>query len=122
MTPVRDNKHTCWIELTTVNGTLAAIRKAFKVLGYEVLTMVRTKIGDVALGALPIGSWKELTNDEITTLYGGKMPTHFGEEPTEMEAKVAAGEVEIKNDKTKAKEKKAAAAAANAPAAEAPNA
>lgn len=112
---IRDNKHSCWLEISFTDAMNGMIRKMFKVLGYEVITLVRTKIGAIELGDLPIGSWRELTKDEINLLYGGTVPSHFASEPTEIEMKIASGEIEVKNDKTIAKEKKAAAEAAKQP-------
>lgn len=107
---VKSNKRTCWLELSVTDANTHMVRKVFKTLGYEVLTLVRSKIGAMELGTLPIGSWRELTEVEIGTLYGGTMPEHFAVPPTEDEIKIASGELEVLKDKDKKKKAKAAAA------------
>ena len=38
-------------------------------LGYHVQTLQRTRILNIHLGDLPIGQWRDLTDDELKTMF-----------------------------------------------------
>ncbi len=38
-------------------------------IGHKVLTLKRIQIGPIALGNLPEGKWRHLSDNEIKTLY-----------------------------------------------------
>lgn len=59
-----DNKFK--IVLTT--GKKRQIRRMFKVLGLEIVDLIRTRIGSIELGKLKIGEWRYLKNEEISKL------------------------------------------------------
>lgn len=90
----RENKTTCWLEVTISEGRNRQVRKMLKALGYEVITLVRTRVNKLELGNLPIGSWRELTTEEVTALYNDELPERFTSAPSEEDEKIASGELE----------------------------
>jgi len=46
-------------------GKNRQIRKMFGNIGYNVLSLRRTRINKLKLGVLPIGKWKYITKDKI---------------------------------------------------------
>ncbi|OSZ78615.1 23S rRNA pseudouridine synthase F [Chitinophagaceae bacterium IBVUCB1] len=49
-------------------GLNRQIRRMCEYLGYEVKKLTRIRIMNIELGTLPIGKWRHLNNDEITTI------------------------------------------------------
>jgi len=47
------------VELTITQGRNRQVRKMFATLGYDVVRLVRTRIGPYALGDLKAGAWRE---------------------------------------------------------------
>lgn len=62
------NERSCWLRLTIKEGKNRIIRRGFEATGYRVSRLLRESIGDIKLGALPEGSWRNLTKKEITSL------------------------------------------------------
>ena len=62
-------KHT-FLELTISEGRNRQVRRMLEAVGSKVLKLVRTSIGPVRIGELPIGKWRELTREEIRALTG----------------------------------------------------
>jgi 23S rRNA pseudouridine2605 synthase len=56
------------VEIAIHEGRKRQIRRMFDFIGYSVLRLVRTKIGDVTLGGLPASAWRHLTKTEIARL------------------------------------------------------
>jgi len=56
------------LEVTMKEGRKRQIRKIAAALGYEVISLTRTRLGPLALGELPEGGWRRLTPEEIQTL------------------------------------------------------
>lgn len=56
------------VELTIHEGRNRIVRRMFEALGYEITTLVRTRIGPVLLGDLSAGETRELTSKELGTL------------------------------------------------------
>ncbi|HZV11618.1 MAG TPA: pseudouridine synthase, partial [Candidatus Kapabacteria bacterium] len=110
----RENKKTCWLEVTLSEGKNRQVRKMLKALGYEVITLVRTRVSKLELGNLPIGSWRELTTEEVTSLYNDELPERFATPPTEDEEKIASGELEPPKKEKHGSRIKAKKEAANA--------
>ncbi len=50
-------------------GRNRQIRRMFQSLGYRVLMLRREKIGELSLGSLKIGEYRELTKNEVEYLY-----------------------------------------------------
>lgn len=65
--PVRFRKTVVdvWIEITIVEGKNRQIRKMTAAIGHPTLRLIRKKIGNMELGDLKIGEWKEITRDQI---------------------------------------------------------
>lgn len=52
------------LEVTLHQGWKRQIRRTFQALGCRVLDLVRVRMGDITLGDLPEGEWRELTAAE----------------------------------------------------------
>ncbi|MEI2267589.1 23S rRNA pseudouridine(2604) synthase RluF [Erwinia sp. CGal63] len=55
--------------ITLVQGLNRQIRRMCKHFGYEVTKLERTRIMNVSLKGLPLGEWRDLTDDELTELF-----------------------------------------------------
>jgi len=55
-------------EISLTEGKNRQVRRMVKALGADVLSLVRVSIGPVALGTLPVGSWRELEPSEMNAL------------------------------------------------------
>jgi 23S rRNA pseudouridine2605 synthase len=62
------DNNTTDIEIGIHEGRKRQIRRMFDYIGYPVLRLVRTRIGDVTLGGLPAAAWRHLTKTEISRL------------------------------------------------------
>ena len=58
------------LELTLQEGRNRQIRKMCAAVGLSVRRLKRIAIGEVTLGNLPLGKWRELTADEVRYLSG----------------------------------------------------
>jgi 23S rRNA pseudouridine2605 synthase len=56
-----------WLKVTINEGKKHILRNAFKYSGHPVEKLRRIAIGTITLGKLPLGEWRELRPDEITT-------------------------------------------------------
>lgn len=56
------------IRIAIYEGRNRQIRKMLEVLGYEVKSLTRIKIGEISLGSLETGKYRKLTIDEIKYL------------------------------------------------------
>ncbi len=61
-----------WFEVTLLEGHNQQIRKMFDAIGYSVVKLRRTKIGNVSIANLPVGKARPLTADELTGLLNQK--------------------------------------------------
>ncbi len=59
------------LEITITEGRNRQVRRMIEALDSKVLKLVRTAIGPIRIGDLPIGKWRELTAQEVRAL-GGK--------------------------------------------------
>ena len=57
-----------WIELVIHEGRNQIVRRIFESLGNPVERLVRTAIGSVRLGELPVARWRALQSEEIVNL------------------------------------------------------
>lgn len=57
------------VEVTIYEGRNRQIRKMFESLGIEVARLKRTKVGNLKLGMLKQGDYRDLTPDEVNSLY-----------------------------------------------------
>ena len=56
------------IAITITEGRNRQVRRMLDAVGSKVLKLVRTAIGEVSIGDLPIGHWRELTTEELAKL------------------------------------------------------
>jgi len=57
-----------FLEMTITEGRNRQVRRMIEALGGKVLKLVRTAIGEIRIGDLPIGKWRRLTEEELRTL------------------------------------------------------
>ena len=55
--------------ITLVQGLNRQIRRMCEHFGYEVTKLERTRIMNVSLKGLPLGEWRDLTDDELIELF-----------------------------------------------------
>jgi 23S rRNA pseudouridine2605 synthase len=69
---LRDSEKYTHFEITITEGRNRQVRRMVEALGAKVLKLVRVRIGDIAIGGLPIGEWRELTSKEVEQLRSGR--------------------------------------------------
>jgi 23S rRNA pseudouridine2604 synthase len=55
--------------ITLVQGLNRQIRRMCEHFGYEVTKLERTRIMNVSMKGLPLGEWRDLTDDELVELF-----------------------------------------------------
>ncbi len=55
-------------KITLTQGLNRQIRRMCEALGYNVLTLRRTRIMNISLGTLPLGKWRNLSDAEVAIL------------------------------------------------------
>ncbi len=65
---VRDSGKYSFVEITIREGRNRQVRRMIEARGAKVLKLVRTEIGGVRIGDLPIGKYRDLTPQEIESL------------------------------------------------------
>jgi pseudouridine synthase len=70
---LRDSAKYTFLEITITEGRNRQVRRMIEALGPKVLKLVRTAIGPIRIGDLPIGTWRPLSPEEIEAL-GGAAP------------------------------------------------
>ena len=65
---LRAGEKSCWLEVVLDEGRNRHIRRLMEVHGLGVLRLVRVAIGDLVLGQLSKGAWRELTAEEVRAL------------------------------------------------------
>jgi 23S rRNA pseudouridine2605 synthase len=65
---VRDSARCTFVEITIREGRNRQVRRMLEAVGSKVLKLVRTAIGSVEIGGLPIGKYRALTAAEIRLL------------------------------------------------------
>lgn len=65
----RKNVPTAWLRLTLREGRNRQVRRMTAAVGYPTLRLVRIAIGQLALGSLTPGTWRDLTSDELAQLH-----------------------------------------------------
>ena len=70
--PIRYRKNVpdCWIGLQLTEGKNRQVRKMTAAIGHPTLRLIRVKIGDLELGTLAPGNWKELSPGERCQVLG----------------------------------------------------
>ena len=69
---VRDSAKYSFIEITIQEGRNRQVRRMIEAIGSKVLKLVRTEIGGLRIGDLPIGRYRELTPAEVALLAKGR--------------------------------------------------
>jgi 23S rRNA pseudouridine2457 synthase len=59
---------TSWLAITISQGMNRQVRKMCAAVGLPCLRLVRVALGELAVGNLAPGEWRELTTDEVTAL------------------------------------------------------
>jgi pseudouridine synthase len=67
---VRHSEHHTHFEVTITEGRNRQVRRMVETLGARVLELVRVRIGGLDIGGLPIGTWRDLTPEEVRALVG----------------------------------------------------
>jgi 23S rRNA pseudouridine2605 synthase len=68
VTRVRDSPQGTRFEIVLTEGRNRQVRRMVEALDARVLELVRIKLGPIAIGALPIGTWRMLTRAEVAAL------------------------------------------------------
>jgi 23S rRNA pseudouridine2605 synthase len=69
---LRDSGKYTHLEMTISEGRNRQVRRMIEAVGGKVLKLVRTAIGPIRIGELPIGKWRPLTAEEVRALKGGR--------------------------------------------------
>lgn len=62
---LRDGAKHTFLEMTITEGRNRQVRRMIEAAGSKVLKLVRTAIGPIRIGDLPIGKWRRLTGEEV---------------------------------------------------------
>ncbi len=57
-----------WLKITLHRGRWREVRRTLTACGHPVRRLIRTHFGPLALGALPVGRWRNLGPDEVARL------------------------------------------------------
>lgn len=66
--PITPHGPTAWIEIKLREGKKRQIRHMTAAVGLPTLRLIRVAIGNIKLGDLPVGEWRELTPAEVSSL------------------------------------------------------
>jgi 23S rRNA pseudouridine2457 synthase len=68
--PIRFRKSvpTAWIEITLIEGRNRQVRRMTAAVGHPTLRLVRVAVGDLPLGKLAPGEWRNLSGEELKVL------------------------------------------------------
>ncbi|PYT22440.1 MAG: rRNA pseudouridine synthase [Acidobacteria bacterium] len=69
---LRDTAKYTFLEITITEGRNRQVRRMLEAIGSKVLKLVRTAIGGVRIGELPIGKHRPLTEEEVSHLGTGR--------------------------------------------------
>ena len=69
---VRDGARYTFLEMTITEGRNRQVRRMLEAVDSKVLKLVRTAIGGIRIGDLPIGKWRKLAPNEVAQLYRAK--------------------------------------------------
>lgn len=67
---LRDSAKYSFLELTITEGRNRQVRRMIEAVDSKVLKLVRTAIGPIRIGDLPIGKWRPLSMQEVAILAG----------------------------------------------------
>lgn len=65
--PIRERKAipTTWIEVSLTEGKNRQVRRMTAAVGFPTLRLIRTQVGKLKLGGLPLGEWREVSATDI---------------------------------------------------------
>jgi pseudouridine synthase len=86
---LRDGAKATFLEMTITEGRNRQVRRMIEALGSKVLKLVRTAIGPIRIGDLPIGTWRSLSNEELVAL-GWTAVRHSAGQPAGKQKRAAA--------------------------------
>jgi 23S rRNA pseudouridine2457 synthase len=68
--PIRDRRNVpvSWLEITLTEGRNRQVRRMTAAVGLPTLRLVRVAIGALRLDDLPVGAWRDLTQNELSAL------------------------------------------------------
>lgn len=64
----KTNPGSTWLRLTMTDGRNRVIRRVFDSIGHSVTRLIRVAVADIALGSLPEGTWRMMTQREVEGL------------------------------------------------------
>jgi len=67
---VEDRGKYTWLEIVLTEGKNREVRRMVEAVGFQVLKLVRTRLGPLTLGGLEVGRFRELTSAEVAALKG----------------------------------------------------
>ena len=70
VTHLRDSEKYTFLEMTITEGRNRQVRRMLEAVESKVLKLVRIAIGPIRIGELPVGTWRQLTAEEIHALRG----------------------------------------------------
>ena len=65
---LRHGEKNAWLEIVLEEGRNRQIRRLLSAFDIGVLRLIRVAIGDLALGSLPKGQWRALSQEEVVAL------------------------------------------------------
>ena len=65
---LRDSAKYSFLEITITEGRNRQVRRMMEAIDSKALKLVRTAIGPIRIGDLPIGKWRRLTGEEIAAM------------------------------------------------------
>ncbi|HSW64899.1 MAG TPA: pseudouridine synthase [Dissulfurispiraceae bacterium] len=66
---IRTTESNCWIQITIHEGRNRQVRRMLEKVGHPVIRLKRVAIGSFGVGALKPGQYRELTKEEVQTLF-----------------------------------------------------
>ena len=65
-----EEKNQSRLEITIHEGKNRQVRKMCETIGYKVLALHRSKIGEISVKSIPIGKWRYLSREEVNAILG----------------------------------------------------
>ena len=62
----------CWLSLELIEGKNRQVRRTTAAIGHPTLRLIRVRIGELSLGDLGAGKWRELTTTERSEAFASK--------------------------------------------------
>ena len=63
-----EEKNQSRLEITIHEGKNRQVRKMCETIGYKVLALHRSKIGEISVKSIPIGKWRYLSREEVNAI------------------------------------------------------